>query len=55
LLESLAWRFYNAPLPVAGRGKFESFLKEKAGDGVSDDDIGHLVHLMMSTPHYQLC
>lgn len=55
LLDELAWRFYNGPLNAADRAKFEAFIKEKAADGLSDDDVGHLAHLMMSTPQYQLC
>ena len=55
LIESLAWRFYNGPLNSADRAKFESFTKEKATDSLSDEDLGLLAHLMMSTPQYQLC
>ena len=55
LIESLAWRFYNGPLNSADRTKFESFAKEKSADSLTDDDLGHLAHLMMSTPQYQLC
>lgn len=55
LLDSLIQRFYHGPIPDADRARFAAFLKEKAADGVSDDDLAHLVHLMMSTPQYQVC
>jgi uncharacterized protein (DUF1800 family) len=55
LLEAFAWRFYNGPLTVAGREKFEVFLKEKSAGGLNDDVLGHLAHLLMSTPQYQVC
>ena len=55
LIEFLAWRFYNGPLNSADRAKFETFVKEKSADSLSDDNLGHLAHLMMSTPQYQLC
>jgi Protein of unknown function (DUF1800) len=55
LVEALAWRFYNGPLNSSDRAKFESFIKEKTTGRLSDEDLGHLAHLMMSTPQYQLC
>jgi hypothetical protein len=55
VVDALAWRFYNGPLAAGDRGKFEAFVKEKAADGLSDEDTGHLAHLMLSTPRYQVC
>lgn len=55
LLDALAWRFYNGTMPEADRAKFAEFVKEKSADRLMDDELGHLAHVMMSTPLYQVC
>ena len=36
------------------REAFEAYAKVKLGASFTDGELAELVHLMMSTPHYQL-
>lgn len=51
LVDALAFRFFNAPLPPEDRQRFIEFVKER---GTDDEAIKDLVHLFLSTPEYQL-
>ena len=55
LLDALVWRLYNGPIPEKDRAKFADFAKEKSEGGLTDDELAHLVHVMLSTPQYQVC
>lgn len=54
LVASLTFRFFQDKLPDLHRERFEMFAKDKSGATLSDHDVAQLVHLMMSTPYYQL-
>jgi hypothetical protein len=54
LVDSLIFRFFQHPLRQEDREKFLSFARSEAEGGLTDTEIGHLVHLMLSTPYYQL-
>lgn len=49
--DSLAWRLFQAPMPPALHGRTLAFIAEK---GSSADARRDLLHLLMSTPEYQL-
>jgi len=53
LVTSLAFRLYQSPISAHDSKPFLDFLKEKNND-TSDQTIRDLLHLMMSTPQYQL-
>lgn len=53
LIATLAHRFYQAPPTPAQESTFLAYLKSRAPDR-SDETIRRLLHLMMSTPQYQL-
>ncbi len=55
LIDSLGFRFFQAPLPEAHRKRFLAFAEEKAGVVFTNHEIAELIHLMLSTPDYQLC
>lgn len=55
LIDSLGFRFFQAPLPEAHRKRFLAFAEEKAGVIFTNHEIAELIHLMLSTPDYQLC
>lgn len=52
LVESLSLRLYQAPLNARDTQPFVDYLKKK--NDTSDQTIRELLHLMMSTPQYQL-
>lgn len=54
LVDSLVFRFFQHPLRQEDREKFLSFARGEAEGGLTDTEVGHLVHLMLSTPYYQL-
>ena len=54
LVEDLAFRFYQSPLRAEDRSSFLEFVQKEATDGLTDLEVGKLVHLMLSTPNYQL-
>jgi hypothetical protein len=55
LIDTLGFRFFQAPLPEAHRKRFLAFAEEKAGVVFTNHEIAELIHLMLSTPDYQLC
>ena len=54
LVRSLGNRFFQGALSPKDEEAFSNFLRSE-GDTVSDSSVIGLVHLMMSTPRYQLC
>lgn len=53
LLAELSERIFQTAVPVLDREKFTKFLADRE-DEVSDATVRGLLHLMMSTPDYQL-
>lgn len=53
LVSSLTFRLYQSPLSAKETRPYLDFLKEKNND-TSDQTVRELLHLMMSTPQYQL-
>ncbi len=53
LCDTLALRLLNAPVTGAEREKFLAFLQNH-GPAISDSALRDFLHLMMSTPDYQL-
>jgi len=49
--DALAWRLFQAPLPSELNSKFSAYLKDHGTGLAARHD---LVHLMMSTPDYQI-
>jgi hypothetical protein len=54
LVDSLIFRFFQAPLPDKHRGRFIAFAREKQGVVFTNHEVAELAHLMLSTPDYQL-
>ena len=54
LVEQLCWRFFQDPTLARKETEFARYARSKEGDGFSDRELAELVHLMMSTPYYQL-
>ncbi|BCU76764.1 DUF1800 domain-containing protein [Luteolibacter sp. LG18] len=54
LVDSLALRFFQAPLADKNRKRFIAFAEEKEGVVFTNHEVAELVHLMLSTPEYQL-
>jgi uncharacterized protein (DUF1800 family) len=54
LVDELVFRLFQHPLRPADRLAFLDYARNQAGGGIDDREVGRLVHLMMSTPHYQL-
>lgn len=54
LIETLAFRLFQAPLSEKDRVAFESYARAKKGVVFTNTEIAELLHLMMSTPTYQL-
>jgi hypothetical protein len=54
-VDSVMSRFFHQPVPAETRAAYQHFIDEKKGQPLSAEVIGDLLHLMMSTPHYQLC
>jgi len=53
LVATLAFRLYQSPLNAHDARTFTDFLQQKNND-TSDQTVRELLHLMMSTPQYQL-
>jgi hypothetical protein len=53
VVEGLARRLLSAPLSAAQREDLIAYMKKPAGD--TETQIKGLIHLLMSTPNYQLC
>lgn len=54
LVDALIVRLFSAPLPARQRSAFLDFLRQKPAPP-DDATVRSLLHLMMSTPHFQLC
>lgn len=54
LIDSLAFRFFQAPLAEKHRKRFLAYAEEKDGVVFTNHEVAELVHLMLSTPDYQL-
>ena len=54
LVASLSLRLFAQPLSEKDQQPFIDYL-HAAGAKITDHNIGELLHLMMSTPHFQLC
>lgn len=54
LVRALVFRFFQDDLEPKQRQAFEDYAKAKRGVVFTDREIAELVHLMMSTPYYQL-
>lgn len=54
LVEGLAFRLFQTPLSEKNRTAFESYARAKKGVVFTNTEIAELLHLMMSTPTYQL-
>jgi len=55
LVDSLIYRFFQAPLPQKVRLSFIAYANAKSGVIFTNQEVGELCHLMLSTPYYQLC
>ncbi|HRJ73868.1 MAG TPA: DUF1800 family protein, partial [Terrimicrobiaceae bacterium] len=53
LCDHVADRLFNAPVPERERAQFLAFLKER-GPVIDEPSLRDFLHLMMSTPEYQL-
>lgn len=53
LCDAISQRLLNAPLERGERGRFVAFLRER-GAKIDDPALRDFLHLMMSTPDYQL-
>ena len=54
LVQNLTVRLFAQPLSVKDEQPFIDYL-QAAGPKVTDQHVAELLHLMMSTPHFQLC
>jgi hypothetical protein len=48
-------RFFHGPLPANASTSFIEYAQSKKGTSFTDKQVAELCHLMLSTPHYQLC
>ncbi len=55
LVDSLVLRFFHQPLPANTSASFVEYAESKKGASFTDKQVAELCHLMLSTPHYQLC
>ena len=54
MVDSLIQRLFQRKLSGNARESFIAYAKEKKGAIFTNQEVGELMHLMMSTPHYQL-
>ena len=54
LIAALTERFFHADLPDKDLAKFRDYADSKESKRFTDQEVGELIHLMMSTPQYQL-
>jgi uncharacterized protein (DUF1800 family) len=54
LVKLLSFRFFNTQLDEKHQKTFAEFADAKRGVVFTNTEVAELVHLMMSTPHYQL-
>jgi uncharacterized protein (DUF1800 family) len=55
LVDSLIFRFFQAPLPEKARSSFIEYAESKKGVIFTNKEVAELCHLILSTPYYQLC
>ncbi len=55
LVDSLIFRFFQSPLPDKPRSSFIEYATAKKGVIFTNKETAELCHLILSTPHYQLC
>jgi uncharacterized protein (DUF1800 family) len=55
MVDSLIDRLFQRKLADKVRESFIAYANEKKGVIFTNQEVAELVHLMMSTPHYQLC
>jgi uncharacterized protein (DUF1800 family) len=55
LVDDLLFRFFQGPVPVNARENFIEYADSKRGAVFTNQEVGELCHLMLSTPYYQLC
>ena len=54
LVDSLVFRFFQSPVPDKARLSFIEYAIAKASGDFTDNEVGELCHLILSTPYYQL-
>jgi len=54
LVQALMNRFFQDDLKPRQQETFEEYAKSKVSENFTDKEVAELVHLMMSTPYYQL-
>lgn len=54
LIEQLLFRFFQGPVPANARENFIEYAESKRGAVFTNNEVGELCHLMLSTPCYQL-
>jgi uncharacterized protein (DUF1800 family) len=54
LVEYVCFRLFQDPLTPRETEKFVNYLEERKANGIDDETIRDLLHLMMSTPQFQL-
>lgn len=54
LIAALTERLFHADLPEKDTAKFRDYAQSKKSKQFTDQEVGELIHLMMSTPQYQL-
>ena len=54
LVDALIFRFFQSPLPEKARESFVNYAVSKKGEVFTNQEVGELCHLILSTPHYQL-
>ena len=54
MVDSLIERLFQHPLNDRVRDQFLAYAEDKKGEIFTNQEVAELVHLMLSTPHYQL-
>lgn len=54
LVRYLEWLLFQAPLQDTEKGAVKDYLARRAAGPLTDPQVRDLLHIMMSTPHYQL-
>ncbi len=55
LVDSLLFRFFQGSIPEKARRAFIDYAISKRGVIFTNQEVGELCHLILSTPYYQLC
>ncbi|MDP4625955.1 MAG: DUF1800 domain-containing protein [Akkermansiaceae bacterium] len=55
LVDRLIERFFGVPIPDKARKSFIAYADSMKGENFTNETLGELCHLMLSTPYYQLC